>query len=139
MSIHRKFPKKPIRYFKFIKALKMNKAMKKNIIRILGVNFFKGHVKEVVNTLKSGGLLVVPSGHGLAEHKPAIICTGAAIAFLTGRQAQIPNWADRFFLGWLFRCMDQPKLFIPRYLYALKLILVMIQFNGQSQITKTIE
>ena len=36
------------------------------------------------------------------------ICTGAAIAFLSGLQNTIPRWADRIYLGWLLRC----------YLYA---------------------
>jgi len=49
------------------------------------------------------------------SYKPTIICTGAAIAFLTGQQARIPNWGDKFFLGWLFRCIQNPKRFIPRY------------------------
>ncbi len=37
------------------------------------------------------------------SYKPAILCLGAAIAFLSGGQANIPNWADRLMLGWLFR------------------------------------
>jgi UDP-N-acetyl-D-mannosaminuronic acid transferase (WecB/TagA/CpsF family) len=39
----------------------------------------------------------------LAYH-PAIHCTGAAIGFLSGNQVRIPAWADRWMLGWLFRC-----------------------------------
>ena len=39
------------------------------------------------------------------SYRPAIICTGAAIAFLTGRQASIPTWADRLFIG----CSDASK------------------------------
>jgi UDP-N-acetyl-D-mannosaminuronic acid transferase (WecB/TagA/CpsF family) len=35
------------------------------------------------------------------SYKPAILCLGAAIAFLSGGQANIPNWADRLMLGWL--------------------------------------
>ena len=27
---------------------------------------------------------------------PAILCTGAALAFLSGQQVSIPNWTDRF-------------------------------------------
>jgi len=46
---------------------------------------------------------------------PAILCIGAAIAFLTGVQANIPPWADRVYLGWLLRCVSRPKTFIPRY------------------------
>ncbi len=65
------------------------------------------------------------------SYKPAIICTGAAIAFLTGEQASIPGWADKFFIGWFFRCMQNPKLYIPRYLKAFKLFTIMMR-NGSN-------
>ena len=54
-------------------------------------------------------------------YRPAIHCIGAAIAFLSGDQVHIPVWADRFYLGWLFRSLSEPKRFIPRYLDAFKL------------------
>lgn len=65
---------------------------------------------------------------------PLIICTGAAIAFKTGFQADIPVWADRMFLGWLFRCISNPKLYIPRYLASFKLILLLFKY-GSKKIT----
>ena len=68
------------------------------------------------------------------SYKPAIICTGAAIAFLTGEQAHIPSWADKLFLGWLIRCIEKPKQFVPRYLNAFKLMTVMLQFNPKAQL-----
>jgi hypothetical protein len=37
------------------------------------------------------------------DYRPAIHCIGAAIAFLSGDQVHIPVWADKFYLGWLFR------------------------------------
>jgi N-acetylglucosaminyldiphosphoundecaprenol N-acetyl-beta-D-mannosaminyltransferase len=49
---------------------------------------------------------------------PAIHCIGAAIAFLSGDQVKIPGWADRLYLGWLFRCISEPRRYIPRYLSA---------------------
>jgi len=67
------------------------------------------------------------------SYRPAIICTGAAIAFLTGEQAHIPDWADKLFLGWLIRCIEKPKLFIPRYINAFKLMTVMWQYNPKAQ------
>lgn len=63
-------------------------------------------------------------GHWLREqleYKPAIVCIGAAIAFLSGQQANIPRWADRMYFGWLFRILTDPKTFIPRYWKARKL------------------
>lgn len=60
------------------------------------------------------------------SYKPAIICTGAAIAFLSGRQANIPMWGDRLYLGWLFRCISHPKRFVPRYLNSIQLIFMLL-------------
>ena len=53
--------------------------------------------------------------------RPAIHCTGAALGFVTGEQVAIPNWADRLFLGWLFRLFAQPGVFIPRLSHAFEL------------------
>ncbi len=63
------------------------------------------------------------------NYEPGIICTGAAIAFLTGQQANIPIWADKLYIGWLFRCMEKPNLFIPRYFKAFKLAKVMVKYR----------
>ena len=52
---------------------------------------------------------------------PTIHCIGAAIGFLTGDQVRIPGWADEKVLGWLFRCLSDPKRFVPRYAKALEL------------------
>ena len=60
---------------------------------------------------------------------PAIHCLGAAIAFLSGDQVRIPRWADRFYLGWLFRCISEPKRFVPRYWPARKLIGLMLRYR----------
>jgi N-acetylglucosaminyldiphosphoundecaprenol N-acetyl-beta-D-mannosaminyltransferase len=49
---------------------------------------------------------------------PVILCTGGAISFLSGGQANIPTWADRLYLGWLFRICQSPKIFLPRYWVA---------------------
>jgi N-acetylglucosaminyldiphosphoundecaprenol N-acetyl-beta-D-mannosaminyltransferase len=58
--------------------------------------------------------------HQPAERKkgPAILCTGGAIAFLTGGQASIPSWADRVYLGWFYRIAQNPKVFLKRYWIA---------------------
>lgn len=59
------------------------------------------------------------------SYRPAIHCIGAAIAFLSGDQVRIPMWADRFYLGWLFRAASAPKTFVPRYWGARKLYSLM--------------
>ncbi len=70
------------------------------------------------------------------SYSPAIICTGAAIAFLTGTQAKIPSWADKFYMGWLMRCIHKPSVYIPRYLKAFKLVALMLRY-GKNTPTRT--
>ena len=63
-------------------------------------------------------------GHWLRnqlDYTPTILCIGAAIAFLSGKQARIPKWADRIYIGWLLRIITDPKTFLPRYWSARKL------------------
>jgi UDP-N-acetyl-D-mannosaminuronic acid transferase (WecB/TagA/CpsF family) len=47
-------------------------------------------------------------------YRPKIHCVGAALGFLTGDERPIPEWADRFHLGWLFRFVAQPGMIVPR-------------------------
>ena len=56
------------------------------------------------------------------NYKPVIICTGAAIAFLTKRQAPINIYVDKFYMGWLMRIIYNPKIFLYRTLRSVKLI-----------------
>jgi N-acetylglucosaminyldiphosphoundecaprenol N-acetyl-beta-D-mannosaminyltransferase len=75
-----------------------------------------------------------PLGYYLKQnmnYTPAIICTGAAIAFMTGAQAGIPTWADRMFLGWLCRCLENPSVYVPRYARAIKLAWLVLRFGDQ--------
>jgi N-acetylglucosaminyldiphosphoundecaprenol N-acetyl-beta-D-mannosaminyltransferase len=55
------------------------------------------------------------------SYRPAIHCTGAALGFITGDQTAIPDWIDRFFLGWFLRLLAQPRIFIPRLVSGLEL------------------
>lgn len=66
-----------------------------------------------------------------ASYRPAIHGTGAAIGFLNGDQVRIPGWADRFFLGWLFRCLRSPARFIPRYWNARRLVALLGRFGDR--------
>ena len=72
------------------------------------------------------------------DYKPAIICTGAAIAFLTGVQANIPTWGVKAYLGWFFRCLHQPKIFIPRYLKAFPLAALMFRYGAKNPCSSAI-
>jgi len=55
------------------------------------------------------------------DYRPAVHCIGAALGFLTGDQVRIPDWADKYFLGWFFRSLAQPRVFVPRFWSARKL------------------
>jgi len=63
--------------------------------------------------------------------RPAIHCIGAAIGFLSGDQVHIPDWADRWILGWLFRCCANPRRFIPRYARALQLPFILLRYRDR--------
>ena len=56
------------------------------------------------------------------EKKVVIICTGAAIGFLTKVQAPITEFYDRIYMGWLIRLIHRPKNYLPRVIKSLKLI-----------------
>ena len=63
------------------------------------------------------------------SYLPGIYCTGAALAFLSGQQANIPTWADSLYLGWLLRCLNNPKVFVPRYLRAFRLLFLLAKYG----------
>jgi UDP-N-acetyl-D-mannosaminuronic acid transferase (WecB/TagA/CpsF family) len=65
------------------------------------------------------------------DYLPAIHCIGAAIAFLSGDQVHIPVWADRFYLGWLYRCISEPRRYVPRYWNARKLLGLMVRYRSK--------
>jgi exopolysaccharide biosynthesis WecB/TagA/CpsF family protein len=69
------------------------------------------------------------------DYSPAIHCIGAAIAFLSGDQVRIPNWADRLYLGWLFRCVSSPRRYVPRYFSALQFIPLLWRYRDQLPVT----
>lgn len=69
--------------------------------------------------IQIGGGVQEPLGAWLKQQtagsSPAILCTGAASAFILSRQVRIPLWADRLFLGWLFRTLSRPSVYGRRY------------------------
>ena len=65
-------------------------------------------------------------------YRPTICCIGAAIGFLSGDQLRIPSWADRLCLGWLLRCLSEPKKFIPRYVKAMRLIWLILRCRDKA-------
>jgi N-acetylglucosaminyldiphosphoundecaprenol N-acetyl-beta-D-mannosaminyltransferase len=61
------------------------------------------------------------------NYKPYIICTGAALSFITKTQAPINNLIDNLYLGWLLRCIFNPFIFIKRYFISLRLIKIVFK------------
>jgi glycosyltransferase involved in cell wall biosynthesis/UDP-N-acetyl-D-mannosaminuronic acid transferase (WecB/TagA/CpsF family) len=81
-----------------------------------------------------GGGVQERLGHFLRQsldYRPGIHCVGGAVGFLTGDQVRIPPWADRFFLGWLWRSLSNPRKFIPRYWRARRLVGLMWRYRDQ--------
>ena len=64
-------------------------------------------------------------------YRPAIHCIGAAIAFVSGDQIHIPAWADSLGLGWLFRCLSDPRKYGPRYWQARRLVPLMLRYRAR--------
>jgi UDP-N-acetyl-D-mannosaminuronic acid transferase (WecB/TagA/CpsF family) len=65
------------------------------------------------------------------SYLPAIHCIGAAIAFLSGDQVKIPAWADKLYMGWLFRTLSEPRRYFPRYWEARKLYELMRRYRDR--------
>jgi UDP-N-acetyl-D-mannosaminuronic acid transferase (WecB/TagA/CpsF family) len=66
------------------------------------------------------------------SYTPGIHCVGAAIAFLSGDQTRIPAWADRLGLGWLARCVANPRVYVPRYARALRIAYLILRYDESS-------
>jgi len=97
----------------------INKFQPDNIIINLG-----GGVQEVLGFYVKSNI----------KYKPKIICTGGAISYFTGDQAPISDFIDKYYLGWFFRILFKPKVFIPRYLSAI--LLSIRVFKNKVEIVK---
>ena len=87
--------------------------------------------------IQLGGGVQERLGLFLQKHlnkKTTIVCTGAALAFLSGQQIRIPKWADKYYLGWLIRCMNDPLIFVPRYLSAFRLFWLLFRYGKESPV-----
>ena len=62
-----------------------------------------------------------------ATANSSVICSGAALAFLTGRQAPITNFIDKYYLGWLIRLIYNPKIYLSRILFSFKLFFIVFK------------
>ena len=58
-------------------------------------------------------------------------CIGAAIAFLSGDQVHIPVWADKMYLGWLFRSLSDPFRYVARYWEASTIFRMILRYRDE--------
>lgn len=80
----------------------------------------------VINNL--GGEVQEPLAYYLTQEKKLktfIICTGAAIAFMTKAQAPINLIIDRMYLGWFVRLIFNPKAYFLRIIQSLGLVFLL--------------
>tara|TARA_B100000902_G_scaffold396988_1_gene459421 strand:- start:172 stop:864 length:693 start_codon:yes stop_codon:yes gene_type:complete len=114
----------------------------------LGITNFKGYTSPIYKKIEDKNLLkkinefkpdyiMINLGGGIQEiladyikknikFKSSIMCTGAAIAFLTGQQAPINKYVDRAYLGWLVRLLWNPTKYYSRTLKSFSLIKLFI-------------
>jgi exopolysaccharide biosynthesis WecB/TagA/CpsF family protein len=108
---------------------------------LYGPNVLDENLRLRINELRPQHVVITVGG-GVQEclglylkqnlsYLPAIHCIGAAIAFLSGDQVRIPEWADRFYLGWLFRCLSSPKTYVRRYSAASKLFPMILRHRSE--------
>ena len=90
---------------------KLLKQIKKYKPRIIIINI-GGGVQEILAEFI----------HRETNFKTSIICTGAAIGFLTGTQAPINSFLDQIYLGWLVRLIFDPKKYFTRTIKSFNLI-----------------
>ena len=63
-----------------------------------------------------------------------IVSEGEAIGYdycAIGDQVMIPMWADRFFVGWVFRLITQPRTLLPRLWNARRLPGMMLRYGKE--------
>jgi UDP-N-acetyl-D-mannosaminuronic acid transferase (WecB/TagA/CpsF family) len=65
------------------------------------------------------------------SYRPAIYCIGGAPGFVTGDQVVIPTWADRIFVGWIFRLIAQPRRLLPRFWSVRRLPGMMLRYRRE--------
>lgn len=107
-------------------------APKYNLTKIEDKNLLKIINKYKPNyvLINIGGGVQEILGYNLKKNskvKTSIICTGAAISFLTGEQAPINNIVDKLYIGWLLRIIYKPNIFIIRYFKAFKLFILVLK------------
>ena len=99
-----------------IQDLQLTKIIKKKRPKFIVINL-GGNIQEILGYYLKRKI----------KFNPIIICSGAAISFLTKQQAPINDFYDKIYLGWLVRIIFNPKVFLPRYFKAFKLFFLVLK------------
>ena len=100
------------KYNKTIYDIKLINLIKKEKPKYVIINI-GGEVQEILAEYISNKI----------NYKICIICTGAAIAFLTKKQAPLMNdIIDKFYLGWFVRLLHNPRKYYSRIVSSIYLI-----------------
>lgn len=97
---------------------------KKNFVDLRLIKFIKNYSPKYI-VINIGGGAQEPLAIYIRKkfsNKMSIMCTGAAIAFMTGEQAPINKLIDKIYLGWLTRILWNPNVYLGRTLKSLKII-----------------
>ena len=108
----------PIYKKKIIEDFKLLKILQEKKPKFIIINIAGGIQEKLGYYLKKN-----------CSFNPIIICSGAAISFLTKEQAPINDFHDKMYLGWLVRIMFNPLLYLPRYFKAFKLFFLILVSN----------
>ena len=96
---------------KKIKDIALIKLIKKYKPRYIIINLGGGIQESLALYIKNNTKL-----------KVSILCTGAAISFLTKRQAPINDIIDKLYMGWLARTLYNPRRYFLRTIKSLGLV-----------------
>ena len=102
-------------------------------------SFFDRNLIKKINKIKPKIIIINISGlkqENLAfrinegiKFKLSIFCLGGAISFITGTQAPINNFFDKYYLGWLIRIIYNPNIFILRTIKSILLVKLVVKKN----------
>ena len=96
-----------------------DKILDKNLLKLLIKNRPQYIIINLAGEVQEQLALYIRDN---TKFKSCIFCTGAAIAFLTKRQAPINEFIDRYYLGWLLRVIFNPKKNFVRMFKSILLI-----------------
>ena len=99
-------------YGKKINDIKLINLIKKEKPKFVLVNI-GGEIQEILAEYIKNKI----------NYKISIMCTGAAIAFLTKKQAPLMNdLIDKYYLGWFVRLLHNPRKYFSRIVSSMNLI-----------------